>query len=93
VIALLALLAGCGPVSNLPDLDKDELKAEQRREQIARMRGYFSELHRVHSVAYRIRVANRSFCRDRVAAQIGVFAAAPQSLPRRFRSFALRLSI
>jgi peptidase M48-like protein/PDZ domain-containing protein len=64
------------------------LKAEQRREQIARMRGYFSELHRVHSVAYRIRVANRSFCRDRVAAQIGVFAAAPQSLPRRFRSFA-----
>jgi peptidase M48-like protein/PDZ domain-containing protein len=52
------------------------------------MRGYFSELHRVHSVAYRIRVANRSFCRDRVAAQIGVSAAAPQSLPRRFRSFA-----
>lgn len=82
------LCAGCGPVSKLPALDQDEVKAEQRREQIAQMRGYFSELHRVTSVAYRIRVANRSFCRERVAALIGVFAATPQSLPRRFRSFA-----
>ena len=88
LIALLALCAGCGPVSKLPDLDKDEVKAEQRREQIAQMRAYYSELHRVHGVAYRIRVANGSFCRDRVAAQIGLFAATPQSLPQRFRSFA-----
>ena len=87
LIALLVLCAGCGPVSKLPDLDKDEVKAEQRREQIAQMRTYFSELRRVHTVAHRIRVANTAFCRDRVAAQIGVFAATPQSLPRRFRSF------
>lgn len=88
LIALLTLCTGCGPVSKLPELDKDEVKAEQRREQIAQMRTYYGQLHRVHSVAYRIRVANASFCRDRVAAQIGVFAATPQSLPRRFRSFA-----
>jgi hypothetical protein len=88
LIALLLLCAGCGPVSKLPDLDKDEVKAEQRREQIAQMRTYFNELHRVHTIAHRIRVANTAFCRDRVAAQIGAFAATPQSLPRRFRSFA-----
>ncbi len=82
------LCAGCGPISKLPALDKDEVAAEQRREQIAQMRGYFAELHRVHSVAYRLRVANRAFCRERIAAQIGVFAATPQSLPRRFQSIA-----
>ena len=35
-----------------------------------------------------IRLANRTFCRERVAGQIGVFAATPESLPRRFRSVA-----
>jgi hypothetical protein len=88
LIALVTFCAGCAPVSKLPDLDKNDVKAEQRREQIAQMRSYFTELHRVHTVSYRIRVANTSFCRDRVAAQIGLFAATPQSLPQRFRSFA-----
>jgi hypothetical protein len=64
------------------------IAAEQRREQIAQMRNYFAELHRVDTVAFRIRVANRAFCRERVSGQIGVFAATPESLPRRFRSFA-----
>lgn len=82
------LCAACAPVSKLPALDKDEIKAEQRREQIAQMRNYFAELHRVDTVAFRLRVANRAFCRERVAGQIGVFAATPESLPRRFRSFA-----
>lgn len=88
LIAGTILCAGCGPVSKLPELGKDEVAKEQRREQIAQMRSYFAELHRVQSVAFRLRVANKSFCRDRVAAQIGVFAATPDSLPRRFRSFA-----
>jgi hypothetical protein len=87
-VAGAILCAACAPVSKLPALDKDEIKAEQRREQIAQMRNYFAELHRVDSVAFRIRVANRHFCRSRVSAQIGVFAATPDSLPRRFRSFA-----
>jgi hypothetical protein len=47
------------------------------------MRNYFAELQRVDTVAFRIRVANRAFCRERVAGQIGVFAAT-----RRSRSFA-----
>jgi membrane-associated protease RseP (regulator of RpoE activity) len=82
------LCAACAPVSRLPALDKSEVAAEQRREQIAQMRGYFAELHRVDTVAFRIRVANRHFCGRRVTPQIGLFAATPESLPRRFRSFA-----
>jgi hypothetical protein len=39
-------------------------------------------------VAFRIRVAIRAFCRERVAGQFGVFAATPESVPRRYRSFA-----
>ena len=87
-VAGAILCAACGPVSRLPELDKAEVAAEQKREQIAQMRNYFAELHRVDTVAFRIRVANRAFCRERVAGQIGVFAATPESLPRRFRSFA-----
>lgn len=88
VLLASALLCACAPVSKLPALDKAEVAAEQRREQIAQMRGYFAELHRVNDVAFRIRVANRHFCRGRVTPLIGVFAATAQSLPRRFRSFA-----
>ena len=87
-VAGAILCAACTPVSKLPALDKDEIAAEQRREQIAQMRTYFAELHRVDTIAFRIRVANRAFCRERVAGQTGVFAATPESLPRRFRSVA-----
>ena len=52
------------------------------------MRSYFAGLHRVDNVAFKLRIANRPFCRQRVAPQIGLFAATAQSLPRRFHSFA-----
>lgn len=90
VAALLCLMAltGCAPVSRLPDLDAKEVAAEQRREQIAQMRSYYAAVHRVDSVAFRLRVANRVFCKDRISAQIGLYAVTPRSLPRHFRSFA-----
>jgi hypothetical protein len=88
LIWLLLLCAGCTPVSQLPALDKKEVEAEQRLEQVAQMRSYFAELHRLDNVAFKLRVANRAFCRQRVAAQIGLFAATAQSLPRRFHAFA-----
>ena len=91
-VALLCLLAfvaaGCAPVSRLPDLDAKAVAAEQRREQIAQMRSYYAAIHRVDNVAFRLRVANRTFCKDRVSAQIGLYAVTPRSLPRHFRSFA-----
>jgi hypothetical protein len=80
--------SGCAPLSRLPDLDAKEVAAEQRREQTAQMRGYYAALHRVNNVAFRLRVANRIFCKERVSAQIGLYAVTPRSLPRRFRSFA-----
>ncbi len=75
------------PVSQLPQLPTDEVDAEQRRQQLAHIRAYYAELHRVDSVAFRIRTANRADCNGWEAAQIGLHAATPQSLPRRYRSY------
>jgi Zn-dependent protease with chaperone function len=81
------LCAGCGPVTRLPALDKRAVETEQKREQIAQMRRYFGELHRIDNVAFRVLTANTPFCRGREAPQIGLVATSPQSLPARFRSF------
>jgi hypothetical protein len=76
------------PVSRLPQLPKAEVEAQQRTEQIAQIRDYFAQLHQVDTVAFRIRTANKADCKAWVSAQIGLYAVTPQSLPRRYRSFA-----
>lgn len=76
------------PESRLPDLPKDIVAAEQRTQQIAQLRKYYSERHRVDSIAFRIRTANVAACKDRIAAQIGLTAATPRSLPRKYQSYA-----
>jgi len=86
-ITSIILAAACAPVSRLPALDKDAIEAEQRLEQIAHIRKYYSELHRVDTIAFRIRTANRADCRGWESAQIGLFAATPQSLPHKYRSY------
>lgn len=75
------------PDSKLPDLPRDVVAAEQRAQQIAQLRKYYSERHRVDSVAFRIRTANVADCKDRIAAQIGLTAATPRSLPRKYQSY------
>src|SRR5690242_7527973 len=52
------------------------------------MRSYYAAVHRVDTVAFRLRVANETFCKERVSAQIGLYAVTPRSLPKHFRSFA-----
>lgn len=84
----LACAACAMPDSKVPDLPKDAVAAEQRAQQIAQLRKYYSERHRVDSVAFRIRTANVADCKDRIAAQIGLTAATPRSLPRRYQSYA-----
>jgi Zn-dependent protease with chaperone function len=89
VIGSLLVCAACAaPVSRLPQLPKTEVEAEQRLEQIAQMRDYYAQLHLVDTVAFRIRTANKTDCKKWVSAQIGLYAVTPQSLPRRYRSFA-----
>lgn len=85
----LALLAGAcaGPVSSLPPLSKDDIAAELRRQQVAQIRKYYGELHRVDSVAFRIRTANAADCKGWVSAQIGLYAATPRSLPKKYQSY------
>jgi Zn-dependent protease with chaperone function len=82
------------PVSQLPDLPKNEVAAEQRKEQIDQIRDYYAALARVDDVAFRIRVANREFCK-KIEPRIGLYAATVRSLPRKYRSYsheALQLS-
>jgi len=87
-IAVALTLAGCAiPVSKLPELPADVVAAEQRREQIAQLRKYYGELHRVDSIAFRLRTANVADCKDWVSAQIGLYAATPRSLPRKYQSY------
>lgn len=75
-------------MSRLPQLPKSEVDAERRTEQVAQIREYFAQLHRVDTAAFRIRTANRADCKERVSAQIGLYAATPQSLPRKYKTFA-----
>jgi hypothetical protein len=87
-IALALLGAGCAmPVSRLPALPNDAVAAETRKQQIAQLRKYYGELHRVDTVAFRIRTANAEFCNGWVSAQIGLYAATPRSLPRKYQSY------
>lgn len=89
VVASALLGAQCAiPVSRLPQLPENEIEAERRLQQIGQMREYYGQLHRVDNVAFRIRTANVADCADRVAAQIGLYAVTPQSLPRRYRGYA-----
>ena len=86
-IASLVLCAACAPVSRLPALSAADVDAEQRIQQLAHIRKYYAELHRVDTIAFRIRVANRADCRGWESAQIGLYAATPQSLPRKYQSY------
>jgi Zn-dependent protease with chaperone function len=82
------LCAGCAvPTSRLPELPADAVAAETRLQQIAEIREYYGELARVDAVAFRLRVANREFCKN-VGAQAGMFVATVRSLPRKYRSYA-----
>jgi Zn-dependent protease with chaperone function len=87
VIASSLLCAACGPISRLPPLPSAEVETERRKEQIDHIRDYFAQLSRLDNVSFRIRVANRKDCKDRVSAQIGLGAGTVASLPRKYRSF------
>ncbi|HZP71395.1 MAG TPA: M48 family metallopeptidase [Pseudolabrys sp.] len=77
----------CAPVSRLPTLPIGEVEAEQRRQQIAQLRSYFTQLNRLHNVAFRLRVANRDDCKNWSWAQIGLYAATASGLPHRYRPY------
>lgn len=89
VLAGALVSAGCaGPVSKLPTASPTDIATEQYRQQLAAARAYYRDLSRVDNVAFRIRTANTRFCKNKVAAQIGLFAGTVRSLPRKYRSVA-----
>jgi len=85
VVACAWLCAGCAvPEARLPELPAQALAAEEHSEKLTQARAYHTRLARIDNVAFRIRVANRQFCRT-VAAQIGLRAATVRSLPKEYR--------
>ena len=88
VLHALLLCAACAPVSRLPPLPADEIKAEQRNQQIVQLRDYLAQVSRLANVGFQLRVANRDDCKDQAWAQIGLIAGTVPSLPRKFRPFA-----
>jgi hypothetical protein len=86
LIAGVLLCAACSPISKLPPLPQEEVEVERRKQQTDHVREYFAHLGRLHSVAFRLRVANRDFCKDWAWAQIGLGAGTVASLPSRYRS-------
>ena len=87
VLASVWLCAACTPSAKLPALSPDDIAAERHRQEIAQLKDYYEQMHRVDTVGFRIAVANRADCKDWVSAQIGLLAHTPRSLPRKFRSF------
>ena len=87
LIAGSLLCTACGPISKLPSLPSEDVELERRRQQIDHIRDYFAQLDRLHSVAFRLRVANRDDCKNWTWAQIGLDAGTVASLPRKYRSF------
>ena len=65
VLHALLFCAACAPVSKLPPLPGDEIKTEQRKQQIAQLRSYLGQVSRLDNVAFQLRVANRDDCEDR----------------------------
>jgi Zn-dependent protease with chaperone function len=85
---VFGLCAACaGPDANVPLLTLGDIAAEKRRQEIAQLRDYFTELNKLNTVAYRITTANREFCKQWVIPQLGLFAATPTSLPSKYRKF------
>jgi hypothetical protein len=88
VLASLWLCAACaGPSSKFPTLAVDDIAAERKHQEIAQLRDFYGQLHRLDTVAFRIATANVGYCKDWVSAQIGLLAVTPQSLPRKFKAF------
>lgn len=82
------LCAACaGPDSSIPSLTLGEIADERRKQEIAQLQDYYTQLHKLNTVAYRIVTANREFCKKWVVAQLGMVAATPQSLPLKYRKF------
>lgn len=87
-VLVVWLCAACaGPDALVPSLTHGEIADERRRQEIAQLRDYFTELNKLNTVAYRITTANREFCGKWEIPQIGLFAATPASLPSKYRKF------
>ena len=88
LIAIAWLCSACaGPSSKLPVLRAGAVAAEKRKQEITQVRDYYAQLHRLDTVAFRIRTANKAACKEWVAPQIGLLAVTPQSLPKKYQKF------
>jgi hypothetical protein len=82
IAALLLLVTGCaGTSTNIPKVSSDEIASEKAQEQIFQIQKESSETARLQNVAYRIEVANRADCQNRIAPRLGFGAISLVDLP------------
>jgi len=70
-------------------LTSDEVASERRKQQVLQIQHYFSQLARLHNVAYRLTSANRADCKEDVAPTLGFSALAPNELPGKYKALAI----
>ena len=79
---LLLLATGCaGPSTNIPKVSANEIASEKLQEQIFQIQKEAADSARLANVAYRIELANRADCQDRVGPRLGLYAISLADLP------------
>lgn len=71
---LVALAAGCAPVSKLPQISEEAAKREREIQLELAFQQLFKNTQRVHKIAYPILKVNAPLCEQTVREAIGIFA-------------------
>lgn len=82
-------VACAGPSTNIPGVTSDEVASERRKQQVAQIQTYFSQLARLQNVAYRLTHANRADCKEDVAPRLGFTSITPNELPGKYKELAI----
>jgi beta-barrel assembly-enhancing protease len=76
IAAILLLFAtGCaGTSTNAPKVSAGEIASEKTQEQIFQIQKTIADTARLANVAYRVELANRADCEDRVGPRVGLYS-------------------
>jgi len=79
---MLLLATGCaGPSTNIPKVSANEIASEKLQEQIFQIQKETADSARLANVAYRIELANRADCRDKIGPRLGFYTISSADLP------------
>ena len=81
-VIVFVVATGCaGPSTNIPKVSANEIASEKVQEQIFQIQKEASDSAWLANVAYRIELANRADCQDRIGPRVGLYAISLADLP------------